>query len=379
MATPVGLPQTINTIERRHRRGFGAWGQLSLKAKVGAGILAVFVLVAIIGPYIAPYNPSAAHSVSSAGAPSAAHLLGTTTFGQDVLSQLLVSIRATLILSLLVGLIAIALSVTVGISAGVLGGWGDEALSLFTNVFLVLPALPLLVVLLGYIPQHGDTATILVLSFLGWPWGARVIRAQTLSLRNRDFVSAATETGDSLLRLVFFEILPNEVSLIAASFVGTVLYAIGTSVALAFLGLADESRWTLGTMLYWAQSQSALQINAWWWFVPPGFCVAILAAGLVLLNFGIDELGNPRLRDAAGGSRIGRRHWRPADPTPVLQSLADERPGRVRAFAHSISRQSLPSALTSGLSMSQPPQPEPGCSGIKQAFIDGPRLDTGGE
>jgi hypothetical protein len=168
-----------------------------------------------------------------------------------------------------------------------------------------------------------------------------VIRAQTLSLRNRDFVSAAKETGDSSLRLIFFEILPNEVSLIAASFVGTVLYAIGTSVALAFLGLADENSWTLGTMLYWAQSQSALQINAWWWFVPPGLCVAILAAGLVLLNFGIDELGNPRLRDAAGGSRIGRRRWRPADPTPVLQSLSDQRPGRVRAFAHSFSRQSI--------------------------------------
>jgi len=338
MTTPIGLPEVVMQAGARRRRG-EAWRQLSPKAKVGAMILAIFAILAIVGPYVAPYNPSAMASVTTASPPSSAHLLGTTTFGQDVLSQLLVGIRATLVLSLLVGLAATALSVIVGISAGFLGGWGDELLSLLSNVFLVLPSLPLLVVLLGYIPQRGDTATILVLSLLGWPWGARVIRAQTLSLRNRDFVAAARETGDSRIRLIFFEILPNEVSLIAASFVGTVLYAIGTSVALAFLGLADENSWSLGTMLYWAQSQSALQINAWWWFIPPGLCVALIAAGLVLLNFGIDELGNPRLRDVAGGSRTGRRRWRPADPTPVLLGPIPATPRTVGAFLHSFTRQ----------------------------------------
>ncbi len=320
------------------RRAFGPLGRgtlarfrgLPVKAQVGAVVVALFVLVAIFGPLVAPYDPSAQNLTVGAHAPDAAHLLGTTSFGQDVLSQVLVGIRATLVVGVLAGLIATALSVIVGVSAGYLGGWGDEGLSLLSNVFLVLPALPLLVVLLAYLPQNGDTPTILVLGLLGWPWGARVIRAQTLSLRNRDFVAAARETGDAAWRLIFVEIMPNEVSLIAASFVNTVIYAIGTSVALAFLGIADLNQWTLGTMLYWAESQSALQANAWWWFVPPGVLVALLATGLVLLNFGLDELGNPRLRAAAGASRIGGRRWRPSDPTPVIRALVAPDPGASR-------------------------------------------------
>jgi peptide/nickel transport system permease protein len=144
-----------------------------------------------------------------------------------------------------------------------------------------------------------------------------VIRAQTLSLQGRDFVAAAREVGERPWRLILFEILPNEVGLIAASFVGTVLYAILTSVALAFIGVADLSHWSLGTMLYWAQNGNAVQLNAWWWYAPPGIAVALLGMSLVLLNFGLDELGNPRLR--GGAIRIGRRSWRPADPTPVLR------------------------------------------------------------
>ena len=339
MAMPVGVGEVTLVSESRRRRG-ELWRRLSPKARAGVLICGLFALAAIIGPFVAPYDPSAQHLIAAAAPPSHAHLLGTTSFGQDVLSQLLYGIRSTLVLGILTGLIATALSVSIGIAAGFLGGWRDEGLSLLSNVFLVLPALPLLVVLLAYIPQHGDTPTILVLGLLGWPWGARVIRAQTLSLRNRDFVAAARETGDSTFRLIFFEILPNEISLIAASFVGTVLYAIGTSVALAFLGLADLNSWSLGTMLYWAQNQSALQINAWWWFLPPGICVAALAAGLVLLNFGIDEIGNPRLREGAWESRTGRRRWRPADPTPVLSSSAAPRGGLGR-FLYSFSRASL--------------------------------------
>jgi len=144
-----------------------------------------------------------------------------------------------------------------------------------------------------------------------------VIRSQTLSLANRDFVEASRETGDRTWRILFVEILPNEVSLIAANFVGTVLYAIGTSVALAFLGLSDISSWSLGTILFWAQSQDALQLGAWWWYVPAGVVVALIGMGLVLLNFGLDERGNPLLRDAVRDRRIGRNAWRPADPTPV--------------------------------------------------------------
>jgi peptide/nickel transport system permease protein len=191
-------------------------------------------------------------------------------------------------------------------------------------VFLVLPALPLLVVILGYLPHSGELPTAIVLSALGWPWGARVIRAQTLSLRNRDYVLAAREVGESSVRIIFYELLPNEIGLIAASFVGTVLYAILTSVALAFLGVTDLSHWSYGVILYWAQNGNAVNIGAWWWYVFPGMAVALLGMSLVLINFGLDELGNPRLRAGRAGRRIGKRAWRPADPTPVLRNYEAE-------------------------------------------------------
>jgi len=327
-------------------RQLGRWKRLPLKAKVGAVLLGLFVLAAIIGPIVAPYDPGYQDPAPglSMAAPSAAHLLGTTQSGQDVLSQLLVGIRLTLELALLVGVIATALSVLVGVTSAFLGGIWDEVLLLLSNVFLVIPALPLLIVLLGYLPRTGQTATILVLAGLGWPWGARVIRAQTLSIRNRDFIAAARETGESSWRIIAFEIVPNQVSLIAANFVNTVLYAIGTSVALAFIGLTNLSSWSLGTMLYWAESQQALQLGAWWWFVPPGLAVALMGTSLVLLNTGIDELGNPRLRDANQRQRFHGRRLRPTAPTPVLHvgpepARRSGPPARVAAFLRSFSRE----------------------------------------
>jgi peptide/nickel transport system permease protein len=303
---------------RARRRGW--WARLPVKAKVGAYILGFFVVIAIIGPTLAPYSPGFQNPNFnlSLHPPNGTYLLGTTLTGQDVLSQLLNGIRLTMVLAVLVGAIATALSAIVGVAAAFLGGVWDEVLSLFTNVVLVMPALPLLVVMLGYLPQSGQTPTILVLAFLGWPWGARVIRAQTLAIRNRDFVSAARETGERTWRVIVFDIIPNEVSLIAASFVGTVLYAIATSVALAFIGVADLNSWSLGTMLYWAQSAQALTLGAWWWFVPPGLAVALIGTGLVLLNFGIDEIGNPRLRDVSSARKLGVR-WSASAPTPVAR------------------------------------------------------------
>ncbi len=320
----------------------GRWRRLPRNAKAGAILLGLFVATGIIGPYVTPYDPSFQNPSLSASlqGPSGAHLLGTTQSGEDVLSQLLVGIRLTLELAFTVGVIATLLAVIVGVTAAALGGVWDEVLSLLSNVFLVIPALPLLVVLLGELPQKGQTATILVLSGLGWPWGARVIRAQTLAIRNRDFIAAARETGERTWRILAFEIVPNQVSLIAANFVNTVLYAIATSVALAFIGLTNLSSWSLGTMLYWAQSQDALQLGAWWWFVPPGLAVALIGTSLVLLNTGIDELSNPRLRDARSASKIAGQRVRPTEPTPVLANLEPRR-SPVAAILHSFSRTSL--------------------------------------
>jgi peptide/nickel transport system permease protein len=199
LTTPIdptadGARELPATVVKRRR---GALRRLPGKTKVGAAILALFILVAIIGPTIAPFDPSATTPGQALPlAPNATHLLGTTATGQDVLSQLLVGTRSTVVLGLLTGLIATILSIVIGMSAGFLGGMSDEGLSLLANVFLVLPALPLLVVILGYLPHSGELPTAIVLSALGWPWGARVIRAQTLSLRNRDYVAAARESGD---------------------------------------------------------------------------------------------------------------------------------------------------------------------------------------
>ena len=316
-----------------HPTGRGGWDPISiaratgagyrglpLKAKVGVVILACFLVVAIIGPYIAPFDPNATTPGQNLPlAPTWTHLMGTDNLGQDVLSQMLVGTRSTVIVGLLAGSIATFLSVAVGTAAGYLAGWRDEGLSLLSNVFLVLPALPLLVVLFGFLPNASNLLVAIVLSVLAWPFGARVIRAQTLSLSNRDFVLAARELGERPLRIIFYELLPNQIGLIAASFVGTVLYAILTAVALAFIGLGDPLNWSYGTILNNASTENAVQLSAWWWFVFPGVAVALLGMSLVLINFGLDELSNPRLRTSKRLSKIGRRSWRPADPTPVLR------------------------------------------------------------
>jgi peptide/nickel transport system permease protein len=302
------------------------YGRLPLKAKVGTVILAIYILVAIIGPAIAPYDPNATTTQTFPEGPNLHHLLGTSATGGDILSQILIGTRATVTLGLATGVIATLLSVIVGTTAGYLGGYADEGLSLFANVVLVLPGLPLLVVILGYLPHTGEIPTAIVLSALGWAWGARVIRAQTLSLRNRDFILAAREVGERPWRIILFELLPNQIGLIAASFVGTVLYAILTSVALAFLGITNFSDWNYGDILYWAQSGSAVNLGAWWWYVFPGVTVAVLGMSLVLINFGLDELSNPRLRSSRSLNKLGRRSWRPADPTPVIRDYAEARP-----------------------------------------------------
>ena len=319
------------------------WRNLPLKAKIGAVLFGLFVLAAIFGPMAEPYDPGfvSLNPALSLNHPSAQHFFGTTQTGQDVFSQVLTGIRLTLIVALSVGAIATVLSVLFGVTAAFLGGVWDEILSLVTNIFLVIPALPLLIVLLGYLSSQGQLSTIIVLAFLGWPWGARVIRAQTLTIRNRDFISASRESGEKTWRIIVLEIIPNEISLIAANFVNTVLYAIGASVALAFAGLTNLDSWSLGTVLYWAQANNSLEGGAWWWWIPPGLAVALIGTSLVLLNTGIDELGSPRLRASRGAQKIGGHRVWPTDPTPVMGQLVAPERSRLGEFVHSFSRRSL--------------------------------------
>jgi len=277
-------------------------GLRSPKILVGFAVVLLFVGIGIFGPLIYTTDPSAL-TTAILQPPSAAHLLGTTQTGQDVLAQLIDGTRTSLVVGFSAAALATALALIVGLSAGYLGGVGDELLSALANIFLVLPALPLVIVLAGYLPSKGSLTIAVVISITGWAWGARVLRAQTLSFRRRDFVEAARVAGEGPLRIIFAEILPNEGAIVASIFLGTVIFAVLTQAGLAFLGLSNVSLWSWGTMLYWAQNDQALQEGAWWWFVPPGLCLALLGTGLSLMNFGIDEFINPRLRAAGVGTK----------------------------------------------------------------------------
>src|SRR5438309_8188541 len=300
----------------------------SPKVIAGRVILAVFGVVAIIGRWIAPYSPHATDEqnwvqhvlVPGTGpgtdipanfyplplGPSAAHWLGTTVFAQDVWSQLLAATQATLFVGLLAAAIATVLSVLIGVTAGYLGGGADEGLSLVANVFLAIPGLPLLIVLADYVPSAGSSILLVaaIIAITTWAYSARTLRAQTLSLRNRDFVEAARVSGEGRLRIILVEVLPNLIPIVAASFLFTTLAAVGAYVAIAFLGLAGSPTssppglWNWGDMLREGFANNAIRGGWWWWWAPPGLCVALLGTGLALLNFGIDEFINPRLRAA---------------------------------------------------------------------------------
>ena len=269
------------------------------KAAIGLIVFGIYLLFAIIGPWIAPYDPSA-RSRDLLQPPSAHHWFGTTHLGQDIFSEVLSGARSVMFVGLVAGLVAIALSVIIGVSAGYLGGIPEESLSMLSNVFLVVPALPLIIIVTSALPNAGDWLVALIIGFTSWAWGARILRAQTLSLRNRDYVQASKAGGERSWRIILFEIMPNLTALIASGFVGTVIFAVMAEITLAFIGVSGTADWNWGTILYWAQSQEALAQGAWWWFVPAGLAIAILGTALTMLNFGIDEFVNPRLRDSGG-------------------------------------------------------------------------------
>jgi len=287
------------------------------KASVGAVLLALFVLVALGGPWLVG-DPDALVGIPLQP-PSASHWLGTTGQGQDVLAQLVVGTRVSLAIGFAVGLVVVLVGALVGVTAGFCGGRVDALLSLLFNVFLVIPGLPLAIVIAAYLPS-GPLTLGLVLVVTGWAWNARVVRAQTLSIRARDFVAAATVAGESNFRIVTREILPNMTSLLVAQVIGSTVYAIGAQVGLEFLGLGDVSRTTWGTNLYWAQNDAALLTGAWWTFAPTGLCVALVGFGLTLLNSGFDEITNPRLQlERAWRAHLRRRGHEPGRSTPVVR------------------------------------------------------------
>lgn len=301
------------------RRAFGPFVlavRRDRRAAFGAAILAAFVLIGALGPLLAP-NPDALVGVPHQ-APSAAHWLGTTGQGQDVLAQTVAGTRVSLLIGFGVGLAVVLVGAIIGVTGAYLGGPTDAALSLLTNVFLVIPGLPLAIVLAAYLPA-GPFSVGAVLVATGWAWNARVLRAQALALRQRDFVAAAVVSGEGAARIVLRELLPNMTSLLVAQVIGGTVYAIGAQAGLEFLGLGDVSAFTWGTNLYWASNDEALLTGAWWTYVPAGVCIALVGGGLTLLNAAFDELANPRLGLERGWrAYLARAGLRPGAATPVV-------------------------------------------------------------
>src|SRR4051794_1547130 len=299
----VGLELTDPV--RRTRRGIGVpgWAKLLLrnpKSRIGLLMVGFMVIIALIAPWISVHNPNAFDFYAAKQAPSWHHLFGTTDQGSDIFSQVVLGARRSLILGFLAALLATTLAATLGILAAYSGGVIDEVVNFTTNVFLVIPTIPLLVVISGYLKARGMMTMVLVLGLTLWAFEARILRGQALSLKNRDFVHAAKVSGESTRRIVFGELMPNMISRIAAAFVLVFYIALLVDAGLEFLGLGDNTHVSWGMTLYWAQTNSAVLQGEWWPFFFPGIALVMTVVGLVFLLAGIDEVSNPRLRNTGG-------------------------------------------------------------------------------
>jgi len=296
LAAPTGTAELPRPSSRKRGGGMIAAVRSNRKAMVGVVLLLIFLVLAAVPQWFTSVHNPDAHQFDLGLTPSSAHWLGTTAFGQDIYAQLIYGTRESLVIALVVGGLATVLSVLIGVSAAYLGGFADSALSAMTDVFLVVPTFPLIIVIAAYAGKGNLLVIIGVLVVTGWSYGARQLRAQALSLRNRDFLESARVRGERRSYIIVFEMLPTMTSLILANFLGSALYAVLTAAGLQFIGLGDSSSLSWGTMLHWAQNNGALQTGQALWVVAPGLCIALLGASFALLNYAFDEISNPALR-----------------------------------------------------------------------------------
>lgn len=301
MTTPITTATTEAVkparVSTRSRSGLLHGLMTNPKAMLGAIILIVFILLALLAPVIFPGNPSRITAMASQE-PSAAHWLGTTAKGQDVMALTIHGSRMSLFVGLIVGVMSTIIGILVGLTSAYFGKFVDEILSAVTNIFLLIPGLPLLVILAAFLPP-GVGTVIFVLILTGWAGSARVLRSQALSIRSKDFVAASQVTGDRAGWIMAREILPNMASIVMGTLLGCIIGAIGAQAGLEFLGLGDTSTVSWGTNLYWAGNEGSLLTGAWWVFIPSGLCIALVAFALSLFNYAVDEVTNPRLRTVA--------------------------------------------------------------------------------
>jgi peptide/nickel transport system permease protein len=306
-ATTVTVPAPrvpVNSAARRIWRAV----RRNRKATAGVILLLFFCFLGLFPGLIAGDNPNAEIYGRSMGI-SSAHLLGTTAYGQDIFAQVVWGTREVLIIAFGAGLAATAIAAIVGVTAAYVGGATDGVLNLITDVLLVIPLFPLLIVIAAYVQNSGTVVLIAVLTLTGWSYTARQLRSQALSVRHRDFLEAAKVRGERALYVVCVEILPTMTSLLVAAFLTNALYAVLFASSLQFIGLGDPNATSWGTMLYWAENNEALQTGQYMWAVAPGVCIAALGTAFALLNYAFDEIGNPALRPVR---KIRSKRVRPA-------------------------------------------------------------------
>ncbi|WP_297215125.1 ABC transporter permease [Thermoplasma sp.] len=264
----------------------------------GTLIVSAITLLGVIGFFYHPYNPMA--SFASNLPPSRLHILGTNFFGNDIWSQYLVGILPTIEIGLAGALLGMVVALFVGLLSGYARGLKNEILTFFINVFLLIPGLPLAIVISSDLQAShanlGNLALILVITITGWATGARTIRSQVLSLSSRDYITFIKHTGESHLNIIFREILPSLLSYVGYIFTNLVVFSIILETSLLFLGLGNETIISLGSILYYANSYSAILLGEWWWFIPPGLTIAFLGVGFGLISLGLDVIANPSLR-----------------------------------------------------------------------------------
>jgi peptide/nickel transport system permease protein len=285
---------------RAHRRlRMPSWLRLLLanpKSRFGLIVIGTMITVAIFAPLIATHDPNAFSLLYAHKGPSSTHFFGTTDQGTDIFSQVVWGARTSLFLGAAAAALATVLAASLGVLGAYSGGWIDDLVNFATNVFLVIPTIPLLIVVSAYLKNRGATSMILILGLTLWAFEARILRAQALSLRNRDFILAAKVAGESTWRIIFFELMPNMISRIAAAFVLVFYVSILTEAGLEFLGLGNMGTSSWGVTLYWAQVNSTVLQGEWWTFLFPGLALALAVAALVFILAGLDEVSNPRLR-----------------------------------------------------------------------------------
>jgi peptide/nickel transport system permease protein len=288
---------TLPTEERVVRREALYFAVRNAKLLIGFGVVLVLLLLGMIGPlFMGPVSPNE-YVAGPMLPPSAENWFGTTTFGQDVFTQFVHGLRTTFLAGALGGGIAAVIAMAIGFVAGYRGGLVDEILNMFTNVVLVIPTLAVLLIINAYLGIRSVGVQALFIGLTSWPWAARAIRAQTFSLRAREFVDLARLSGMGTRKIIMREIAPNMSSYLFMTFILLFGGSILIASSLDFIGLGPTEGVSLGLMLQNATQWSALQLGLWWWFIPPGAAITAVVGALYVANVGLDEVFNPKLRE----------------------------------------------------------------------------------